>query len=253
MNIIRGFALGLLLGSNCLAWHFPVHEQITRRAIDSLPPVMRQTWAPVTERIARRYCLYPDRIQGAKEPELSVMRRFCIRNDGKPIHNITWQPEDDLRSLTFSMNGIVDAMRSRDIDTAAQHAGVLAHFLEDSTCPAHALIPADSPLDSMRELFAPPDKMQIALHPAIERSAPAFDLAGRAPQKAGVSVEKAAEALLERCYVIVRGNRENLEALVKAIYADDDATVNRMRRNAARSGAELLADAYYSALQLAAR
>jgi hypothetical protein len=248
MTLGRTAAAGLLCGSACLAWHFPVHEQITRCAIASLPLTMQQMWAPVAEQIARRYSLYPDLIQGAKGPELQAMHRYCIKPDGKPIHNITWQPEDDLRSLAFSLDGIVDATRAGEIERSAKHAGVLAHFLQDSTCPAHALIPADSALRSMMDRFAPPGKLEMKLHPAIERSAPSIDLAGRAPRRAGVTVPQVAEALLERCYVIVRGNREKLDVLVQAVYAGDEATVDRMRREAARSAAELVADAYYSAL-----
>jgi hypothetical protein len=180
------------------------------------------------------------------------MRTFCIKPDGKPIHNIVWEPPDDLRSLRYSLQGIVDAMRAGRLDAAAQHAGVLSHFLADSTCPAHALIPADSALESLRESLAPPDRADLKLHQAIEQSAPPFDLAGRAPQPAGTSVEQAAEKLLERCYRIVRGNRESLEPLVKALYAGDEATVDRMRLDAAKQGAALLADAYYTAFRLTA-
>jgi len=252
MNIARALAVSLLLGSVCQAWHDPVHEAITRCAVGSLPAAMQRKWAPVLDQLARRYSLYPDLIHGAHEPDLSAMRPYCIKPDGKPIHNITWQPEDDLRSLTFSLNGIVEAMRAGDVEKAAQHAGVLAHFLEDSTCPAHALIPADSPLESMRKRFAPPEQAELKLHPTIERSSPPFDLAGRSPRRAGASVEQAAEVLLQRTYAIVRGNRENLETLVKAVYAGDNATVDKMRREAARRGAELLADAYYSAFLFAA-
>jgi hypothetical protein len=251
MRILTAGAAGLLLSAAGLAWHDPVHELITRNALGSLPARMQQKWAPFADRLAREYSLYPDRIHGAKEPELSRLRLYCVKPDGKPIHNITWEPEDDVKSLAYSLHGIIEAMRGGRIDVATQHAGVLAHFLEDSTCPAHALIPADSPLHSMRDRLAPPEQREIQLHPAIERSAPAFDLAGRAPQRAGSSVPQAAEALLERCYVIVRHNRENLETLVKAVYAGDSATVDRMRLEAARRGAELLADAYYTAFLLA--
>jgi len=219
-----------------------VHEQITRCAIASLPQAMQRRWAPVTEQIARRFCRYPDLIQAAERADLAVMRQFCIKPDGKPIHNITWEPQDDLRSLTYSLQGIIDSMRTGNLDAAAQHAGVLSHFLADSTCPAHALIPADSPLESLRVRFAPPDQAALNLHPAIERSAPAFHLAGRQPQRQTV------ETLLERCYRIVRGNRESLETLVKAVYAKDEPTVDKMRQDAACRGAELLADAYYTAL-----
>jgi len=234
------------------AWHDPVHEMITRHALGSLPAPMQQKWAPYTDALARAYSLYPDHFHGAKEPELSRLRLYCVKPDGKPIHNVTWQQDDDLKSLEFSLQGIIDSIRAGKMDVATQHAGVLAHFLEDSTCPAHALIPADSPLNSMRDRLAPPEQRQLQLHPTIERSAPAFDLQGRAPQRAGNSVREAAEGLLLRCYRIIRKNRDDLETVVKAVYAGETTTVDRARLQAARSGAELLADAYYTAFVLSA-
>ena len=251
MRTVRLGTAFLLLLTAGGAWHNPVHEQITRRALGSLPAWMQDQWAPFADRLAREYSLYPDRMQRAQGAELSRLRLYCIKPDGKPIHNITWEPEDDLKSLAYSLNGIIQGMRTGDMEAATQHAGVLAHFLEDSTCPAHALIPADSPLRSLRDRLAPADQMDVQLHPVIERSAPAFELAGRAPQRAGANVPQAAEALLERCYVIVRRHRESLEILVKAVYAGDSATVDGMRLEAARRGAELLADAYYTAFVLA--
>ena len=242
----------LCVAAPAWAWHDPVHEMITRQALGSLPAAMRQMWATYTDALAREYSLYPDHFRGAPEAERERLRPYCLKPDGKPIHNVTWEQEDDLKSLQFSLNGIIAGVRAGKMDAATQHAGVLAHFLEDSTCPAHALIPADSPLNSLRDRFAPAEQRQLQLHPAIERSAPAFELAGRAPQRAGKTVPQAAEELLLRCYRIIRMNREELETLVKAVYANDVATVDRIREQAARKGAELLADAYYTAFTLAA-
>jgi hypothetical protein len=253
MRILRVAAVGLLLGASCPAWHDPVHELITRSAFASLPASMQRVWAPFADELAREYSLYPDHFRGAKEADLARLRPYCVKPDGKPIHNVTWEPPDDLKSLEYSLEGIIRAIRAHKIDVATQHAGVLAHFLEDSTCPAHALIPADSPLHSLRDRLAPPGQMQVQLHPTIERNSPGFDLAARTPQPMGESVPKAAEALLERCYVIIRRNRENLETLVKAVYGGDAATVDKMRLEAARRGAELLADAYYTAFVLSSR
>jgi hypothetical protein len=250
MRLLRIATAGLLVGASCPAWHDPVHELITRSALASLPPSMQRVWAPFADQLAREYSLYPDHFHGAKGADLARLRPYCVKPDGKPIHNVTWEPPDDLKSLEYSLEGVVRAIRANQIDVATQHAGVLAHFLEDSTCPAHALIPADSPLHSLRDRLAPPEQMQIQLHPTIERSAPRFDLGARKPQSMGESVPKAAEALLARCYVIIRGNRENLETLVQAVYAGDTATVDRMRLEAARQGAELLADAYYTTFVL---
>jgi hypothetical protein len=250
MMLIRATAV-FLLGLPCAAWHDPVHAMITRNALSSLPEWMQQKWAAFADPLARDYSLYPDRMYGAKEPDLSRLRPYCVKPDGKPIHNVTWEQADDVKSLEFSLNGIIRAMRGGKIEIAVRHAGVLAHFLEDSTCPAHALIPADSPLNSLRDRLAPPEQMDLRLHPTIERSAPVFDLGGRSPERAGATVAEAANALLLRCYIVIRKNRERLEMLVKAVYAGDTAAVDEIRLEAARRGAELLADAYYTALLLA--
>jgi hypothetical protein len=254
MRISGAIGTLCLLHTASFAWNLPVHARLTRVALASLPERMQQPWAAVADRLAREYSMYPDRMAGATEPDFSALAPYCLKPDGKPIHNITWQPEDDLRSLAYSMNGIIAAMRAGRAgraEEAAKHAGVLAHFLEDSTCPAHALIPADSPLRSLRERLATPGKEDIPLHATIERSAPLFDLAGRAPQQAGSSLDQATRLLLERCYVVVRHNRENLEELVRAVYAGDEAALDSARLEAARRGAALVADAWYTALLMA--
>src|SRR5215472_1109077 len=99
MTILRILAAGWLSSAGCHAWHHSVHTQITQVALDSLPEAMRRKLAPAADRLAREYCLYPDRLAGAVDPELSPFAVYAIKPDGQPIHNITWQPDDDLRSL----------------------------------------------------------------------------------------------------------------------------------------------------------
>mgnify|MGYP001614619070 CR=1 FL=1 len=89
------------------------------------------------------------------------------------------------------------------------------------------------------------------LHGAMELTTQPFHLQGRAPHRAGATVAEAAPALLDRCYAIVEENRASLLEMVRATYADDVATMNRLRSRAARQAAELLADAYYTALAIA--
>lgn len=84
-----------------------------------------------------------------------------------------------------------------------------------------------------------------------EITAPEFDLGTRAPRSVGDSVAEAASNLLDRCYAIIRDSRAHLLELVKAVYADDEATMDRLRLRAAMAGAEILADAYYTAFSLA--
>jgi hypothetical protein len=204
---------------------------------------MQQPWKPQAERLAVEFSLYPDAYHNASPETRAEMRRFCeVR--GRAIHNVTWNRQQDIESIEYLTTGIAGAMRSGDVDAALRFAGVLAHLLEDSTCPAHALIPMDSPLTLMKELLPPPTSNQdIQLHTIIEHSSPEFDLGSRAPQR------QTAQQLLDRCYAVIRHNRANLIDLVKLVYAGDEAGMDRCRLESARSGAELLADAWFSALQ----
>jgi hypothetical protein len=237
------------------AWNDPVHRQITTAAIMSVPARMRNKLSPEAENLIKRYCLYPD-IYGNPESsaeQRAPIRKYCVKPDGKPVHNVTWQRDEDLDSLEYVLRGIIDSLRDGKIAAAAQYAGVLAHFLEDSTCPGHAFIPMDGPLNFMKELLPPPPAMkEIRLHPFIEASAPQFTLRGRVPQLAGRSVPEAAGNLLDQTYAVIRYNRAHLVQIVQAVYAKDNATLNGYRLKAEVAGAKLLADAYYTAFILEA-
>jgi hypothetical protein len=235
-------ACALLLVSPGSAWHDPVHARITRAALGSLPPEMQRKWEAQAERLIVEYSLYPDAYHNAAPEVRAAMRPYCeVR--GRAIHNVTWKRNEDIESLEYTMAGIVTSMRGSNTDAAVKYAGVLAHLLEDSTCPAHALIPMDSPLNLMKELLPPPpDKARIVLHTVIENSSPEFDLGTRAPHR------ETAQTLLDRCYAVIRQNRGSLIELVRDVYADDREGMDRFRLRSARVGAELLADAYYSAL-----
>ncbi len=212
------------------AWHDPVHARITRAAYGSLPPAMQQPWKAQAERLAKEFSLYPDWYHNAPPEIRADMRRFCeVR--GRAIHNVTWNREQDIESIEYLTAGIVTGMRTGEVDAAVKFAGVLAHLLEDSTCPAHALIPMDSPLNLM-----------VQLHTVIEHSSPEFDLGSRVPHV------ESPQRLLDRCYAVIKLNRAHLIELVKLVYAGDEAGLDRYRLESARAGAELLADAYYSAL-----
>ncbi len=234
-----------------LAWNFPVHGLITRAAFLSLPAVMQERWEQGAPALFKEYCAYPDLYAGASPARRAALRPYCTTPRGRPIHNVTGRRDLDLESLEYLLNGVLNGLRSGNHDSALQFAGVLAHFLEDSTCPSHALVLEGLPLESLREPSAlPPEKAGLNLHGTIERGAPAFDLGARRPQQAGDSVREAAETLLDRCYAAIKEIRAELPSTVRAVYADDEETLSRNRRNAAIRGAELLADAYYTVFVL---
>jgi hypothetical protein len=251
MKAIRIAAACLFGAALAFAWHDPVHALITRAALLSLPPEMSQFWGAESDPLITGYSLYPDEYHNASAERKAAMRPYCEVN-GHAIHNVTWKRAEDIESLEYLLAKLVDNIRSRNISAAAQYAGTLAHMLEDSTCPAHALMPNDSPLNTMRDLLAPPaGKEDIKLHTVIERSAPQFDLGSRAPRLAGRSIAEAAANLLDRTYAAIKSNRADLIALVHATYADDTAAMDKFRHKATVVGGELLADAYYTAFVLA--
>jgi hypothetical protein len=251
MKAIQIAAACLFGAVACFAWHDPVHALITRAALLSLPAEMSQFWGIESDRLVTRYCLYPDEYYNASAERKAAMRPYC-EVTGRAIHNVTWKRADDIESLEYLLGRLVDSIRARDVVGAAQYAGTLAHLLEDSTCPAHALMPNDSPLNTMRDLLPPPSgKEDIRLHTVIEHSAPDFGLGSRVPRTAGRSIPETAANLLDRTYAVIKSNRADLIALVRATYANDTAMMDKIRHQATVAGTELLADAYYTAFVLA--
>lgn len=237
--------LGALLVAKCLGWHHPVHRKITSAAVSSLPASLQERLGAERQRLIERYSLYPD----LRPESLEGLKRFCETADGRAIHNVTWEIEDDLGMLEYSLTGMIEGLKTRDLAAAAQHGGVLAHLLEDSTCPAHALVPFDGSLEQAYP--ARNGRQAVNLHAVIEFSAPDVDLGHRAPRQAGATIKEAASNLLGRCYRIIRENRDTLDELAEAAYRKDEASMNPFRHKAALAGAELLADAYYTAFVLA--
>ncbi len=251
--MLRSFAILLLTVPGAIAWHDPVHELITRAAMQSLPAEMRQQWSTEYESLATRYCLYPDIYHNAEPAEKSRMKLYC-EVSGRAIHNVTWKRAEDLESLEYLLRNLAAAIQVHDTINAAQYAGTLAHLIEDSTCPAHALTPSDSPLAMMRELLPPPPgKEDVKLHTVIERSSPTFDLGKRVPQAAGATYALAAATLLDRIYAAIRVNRAGLIELVRAAYAGDQEAMDPHRLKAATTGAGILADAYVTAFTFGTR
>jgi hypothetical protein len=243
----------LLAASTALGWHVPAHQRVTRAAIRSLPQPDQDRWVAISPDIIERYCLLPDVFRG-RQVDREEYKVYCLKPDGKAIHNVQWKRDEDIDSIAYSLDGLIRAMQSKDLTAAARHAGVLSHFLGDSTCPSHAYMPKDSPLAAILKLAPPPDHHKdIDLHTEIERTTPEFDLGGRRPTVAGATVRQAAERLVDRTYAAIEANRKVTIDLVKALYIADGDTIDRCRQLGARAGAELIADAYRTALEFAAK
>lgn len=244
---LHGLCLCSISVWTCAGWHDPVHQMITRAALASLPAAAQERFGAETTALVRKYCVYPD-MYPHQTAARAGMRRFCEMPDGRPIHNVTWTIEDDLSAIEYSLSGMIEGFKTRDLAAAAQHAGVLAHFLEDSTCPAHALVPFDG---SLGQAYPETQGREPSLHAFIERSSPAVDMKGRVPKPAGRTVREAASNLLGRTYRAIRQNHEGLDELVAAAGRGDETAMNRFRHKAAAARTELVADAYFTAITLA--
>lgn len=273
---VKPLAFALLAAATRLAaWHTPPHQQITRAALDSLPTAMQERLGLEKDIVIWVNCMYPDRYRGLAQegPERDPnpgprqradLKTYCEMPDGRAIHNVTQNRAEDLASFEYLLQSIVSEMRRNDVTRAARYMGTLSHLIEDSCSPAHAdsLPRVVSELRKQQPIpNAPPWVGRLNehgnpltagnLHAAMELTVLPFNLAGRAPERAGGTVAEAVPHLVDRCYAIVAENRDDLLEMVRATYADDLRAMERIRSRAARKAAELLADACYTALVIA--
>jgi hypothetical protein len=272
-RLLRVFSISGLTTAVC-AWHTPPHQQITRAALDTLPTALQEKLGLEKDLIIWVNCMYPDRYRGLEQQgaerdpnpgprNRAEMKRYCEMPDGRPVHNVTQKRAEDVASFEHLLRSIVTEVRRNQMTEAARYMGTLAHLIEDSCSPAHAgpLPLAVAELRQQQALPNPPPWLGRLtehgtplsagnLHAAIELTLVPFHLQGRSPESAGDTVASAAASLLERCYAIVAENRADLVEMVRATYANDVAVMERLRSRAARKAAELLADAYFTALTL---
>jgi hypothetical protein len=265
------------LASAALGWHTPPHQQITRAALDSLPTPLQELLGLEKDMVIWVNCMYPDRYRGLarqgpeKDPnpgprDRAELKKYCEMPDGRVIHNVTRNRAEDLASFEHLMRSIGAEIRRNNITAAARYMGTLAHLIEDSCSPAHAapLPLAVAELRGRQPLPNPPPWVGRLnehggtltagnLHAAIELTVLPFHLHGRPPELAGKTIAEAAPTLVDRCYAIVDENKADLVEMVRATYANDVPVMDRIRSRAARKAAELLADAYFTALTLASR
>lgn len=235
----------LMFAPGASGWEGGPHRAMTRAALDSLPAARLTAFGPELAALAQTYCMLPDYYTaminyGFRAPKpapqsLDEALPYVLRPDREPVHSASWDRQDDLATLVFLYERILESLRLRRPADVARFAGVLAHFLEDSLSPPHVV---GQPMD---------------VHAALERRIPPLSLAGRAPRLAGAGVVPAAEAVLKRLYDAADANRRNLPAMLKANARKDSGAVAALCLPPARAAAELVADSLFTLLSFAAR
>jgi hypothetical protein len=224
-------------------WDTAPHRAITKAAVDSLPAAVAAKLGNERADLIETYCILPDRYveveqhgftrAGPGPKTAEELRPYCVRPDGRMVHSATFDREEDLDSLIFLTERILTALSEKRVRDAALYTGVLAHFIEDSMSPPHSVLAED-----LQELGPGLPN----LHRALEHSVAEFAIAKREKAMPVGTLLHGLESLLDRVYVGAERNRKALPEMVRAVRANDVATVERFRMEAARGAAEILAD-----------
>jgi hypothetical protein len=242
------FALVLLTARASSAWDTEPHQRITKAALDSLSHRASTAFGAEVSPLAEIYCMYPDRylemsvygfVRRSPGPgSAAEILAYCIRPDGQLIHGCTGERSSDSETLGYLFQRIRTNLAANRPGEAARYSGVLAHFIEDSLSPPHAVT-----AERLRAMEPPSAEGKVNVHGLLERSVPNVSLAGYAPRRIAARVDSAAAVAMDRCYEGAAENRRDLPSMVRAACAGDERTLDRYRRRAGLKAAEILADA----------
>ncbi|HEX5006372.1 MAG TPA: hypothetical protein VFV70_04625 [Hyphomonadaceae bacterium] len=242
----------LFVGGLSWAWDTLPHQRITRAALDILPKRHLDRFGSELQSLSEIYSILPDRyvemvhygfVRKSPGPQnVAEIRVYCVRPDGQPVHGATGDRESDTVSLVFLLERIAASLAKKRAGEASRYAGVLAHFVEDSLSPPHA-VDADVLLEMTPK---GPGIKRINVHSVIERSVPDFALSGRSPRALGGDLLAAATVILDQCYEGAAANKRDLPSMVKAAAHGNEQVLNEYRLRAGKRAAEILADALYT-------
>jgi len=247
--------LALLLVAPCPAWDTLPHQRITRAALETLPKAQLRRLGSEAAPLIEIYCIFPDRyeemqrygfVRNSPGPRTAAeIQPYCVRPDGQPIHGATGDRETDAKSLVYLFERIRTNLSANRPGEVARYAGVLAHFIEDSLSPPHAV-----DADRLAEMTPVPAQMaRVNIHAVIERSIPEFTMVERAPRVLAGRQAQVADTVLAQCESGAAQNRRDLSAMVNAAALHDERTLDPYRLRAGRKAAEILADALFTLFQ----
>lgn len=221
-----GMALALAV-SPALAWG--PHTEITRAAVDRLPPGDR-----VEERLGalelQRYSWLPD-YRDAVLPDYAPNDYLLF--EGFPEHVSHLTPDVRRTYRPFFLRAL-QALRTESRAHAARWVGSLLHFIQDSGSPPHAL-PTSGALHFRMENWV--DGEQV-------------ELPGYRPRRLGRRPEEAIRALETRMEDEIRAARALAEQLRPLCERNDRAGAEPLIRQAALSSAGVTADVLHTLLAL---
>ncbi len=242
----------VLTAASAFGWG-DAHTVITRAALETLPPADAALLGKERAPLGAGYCLIPDWVYKKDGNE-----RFVWDFTGRESYSgrfenfhLPWDAASNYEMLEYYIRHAVASFKTNDAASAARHLGVLAHMLEDWTCPAHSSVG-----DNMYRLLgqympAPAGKEHMLLHSHLESGG--FDLQGytHTPAAQGATAAEAAFRLLARVQAGTVFARGRVPDIVRAVYAEDKQASAAAQRPSAVLAAGIVADAFRSVCALA--
>ena len=222
-----------------------------RYAFRSLPSWQRAFWKDQAERMPE-YCLLPDEYYTNKEE----LRKYCVMPNGRAIpHGPTdeswtslpfaWEQSSGSQRyvIDYYISALVNAIESGDAAGSAMFAGVLGHYLQDSSQPGHVVHN-----QYLYDLVPRPAGQYRHLHRDLDDADPhEAALESVRPILLGTHPAEAAFHLSVRHQRMVRQAVGRLVPMIHAVYSGDRAERDRLITDCYATATMLTASAWYTA------
>lgn len=236
----------LLLPVHVFGWGQP-HHAITKAALAILPAWQQKLLGTELDALSAKYCLIPDRVYVDKanakfaamesSPGVVYLSKLHLPDADQTVNR---------ESLRYFMQKAVDSLKAGQTGDAARYMGTICHLIEDFGSPSHT-VPGDNMFTLLQQFMPPTPAMEGKLmHGPIENGDFTVSIADYQPRLLGTSVEEASWRLLHRVHEAIINARSTTVPIMRALYADDPATVVKHQLRAATKDAQVVADAMHT-------
>lgn len=243
------------------AWGEP-HAYISQTAVDLLPAWQKPLLGDQVNPFVHRYCIYPDM---AFKPEAKPY--IMPPPDGvKALLHLPAGMEQNKLVFDYYLPRAIALFREGNTTEAMKYFGCAAHYIEDSSCPAHMsygemAVPEGaqmlSQIDYISRLMPLPEQTRMEwFHSRIDHCP--FTLAqlkaavkSHQPRLLGTSTEELIFNVVEQHYQMNQRAQRHLIPMIEALGANDMGKFKSHGVAAATESARLLTDVFYTVLCIA--
>ncbi len=235
------------------------HKETTLAAINTLPAWQQKLWKTQKKDLAETYSLYGDTYPTNKKelgpfvelPDGTIPDFYMPKLRWKHHYDAAidyWEApfyDKALQTLNYFSKKIINAIREKDIKSAARFAGTMAHYFQDNACPGHAV--DDTDLEIIKDLLPPPEHLKCApFHPMMETSPIPFSIVSYTPKLYGTNVAEFSCNFIDRIVELNLNARKAVLPFFKSFYQNDEATATKLNMSICHFAAEVYADFLHS-------